>query len=54
MSDAPSLNDVLEMGLKLGPEILAILLRLRLHHSAIVGDVTQAFLNLVLDREDRT
>jgi len=40
------------MGPKVLPEILAIL-RFRLHHSAIVGDITQAFLQLVLDREDR-
>jgi hypothetical protein len=33
-------------------EILAILLRFRLHHSAIVGDITQALLQLVLDEED--
>jgi hypothetical protein len=47
--DAPSLNDALEMGPNFLPEILAILLRFRLHHSAIVGDITQAFLQLVLN-----
>ena len=52
-SKASCLNEVLEIGQNLLPEILAILLRFRLHHSAIVGDVTQAFLQLVLDREDR-
>ena len=52
-SNAPSLNEVLEMGPNLQPEILAILLQFRLHPSAVVGDVTQVFLQLVLDREDR-
>ena len=52
-SNATSPNEVLEMGPNFLPEILAILLRFRLHHSAIVGDITQAFLQLVLDKEDR-
>jgi len=52
-SNAPSLNEVLEMGPNLQPEIFAVLLQFRLHHSAIVGDITQAFLQLVLDRRDR-
>ena len=52
-SNASSLNEVLEMGPNLLSEILAILLRFRLHHSAIVGDVTQVFRQLVLDREER-
>jgi hypothetical protein len=52
-TNAPSLNDALEMGPNFLPEIFAILLRFRLHHSAIVGDITQAFLQLVLDEEDR-
>lgn len=47
-SSEPSLNDVLEMGPKLLPEILAILLRFIVHNSAIVGDVRPAFLQLVL------
>ena len=46
-------DEVLEMGPNLLPEILAILLRFRLHHSAIVGDVTQAFSQLALNEEDR-
>lgn len=52
-SNAPSLNEALEMGPKFLLEILAIQLRLRLHHSAIVGDIMQAFLQLVIDKEDR-
>jgi hypothetical protein len=46
----PSLNDALEMGPNLLPEILATLLRFRLHRKA-VG--TQAFLQLSLHENDR-
>ena len=49
---APSLNDTLEMGPNLLPEIFATLLRFRLNPMAIVGDIQQAFLQLQLD-EDR-
>jgi hypothetical protein len=52
-TNAPSLNEVLEMGPNLLPEILAILLRFRLHHTAIISDITQAFLQLALDEKDR-
>ena len=51
-SNAPSLNDVLEMGPNFLPEIFAILLRFRLYLSAIVGDITQAFLQLVFNEKD--
>jgi hypothetical protein len=50
---APSLNDTLEMGPNLLPEIVATLLRVRLHPLAIVGDIHQAFLQLQLDEKDR-
>ena len=50
---APSLNDTLEMGPNLLPEILAILLRFRLNPVALVGDIHQAFLQLRLDEKDR-
>jgi hypothetical protein len=50
---APSLNDTLEMGPNLLPEIFATLLRFRLNLVAIVGDVQQAFLQLQLDKKDR-
>jgi hypothetical protein len=50
---APSLNDALEMGPNLLPEILAILLRFRLYPVGIIGDISQAFLQLSLDRNDR-
>jgi hypothetical protein len=39
------------MGPNFLPEILAILLQFRLHHSAIVGYFTQAFLQLVLNED---
>lgn len=50
---APSLNDVLKMGPNLLPEILAVLIRFRLNEYAIVGDITQAFLQLTLHTKDR-
>ena len=50
---APSLNDALEMGPNLLPEILETLLRFRLHPVDIIGDIGQAFLQLNLHRRDR-
>ena len=50
---SPSMNDFLEMGPNLLPEILSILLRFRLHKYAILGDVSQAFLQISLDPTDR-
>ena len=47
------MNDFLEMGPNLLPEILSILLRFRLHKYAILGDVSQAFLQISLDPTDR-
>jgi len=47
------LNDVLEMGPKLLPEVLATLLRFRGHPVAVICDIQQAFLQLSLDRKDR-
>ena len=41
------------MGTNLLPEIFAILLRFRLHHIAIISDITQEFLQLALDGKDR-
>ena len=51
--DSPSLNDTLEMGPNLLPEILSTLLRFRAHRRAVIGDGTQAFLQLSLDERDR-
>jgi hypothetical protein len=50
---APFLNDALEMGPNLHPEILTTLLRFRLHPVGIIGDIGQAFLHLSLHRRDR-
>jgi len=50
---SPSLNDVLEMGPNLLPEVLATLLSFRGHPVAVIGDIKQAFLQLSLDRRDR-
>jgi hypothetical protein len=50
---SPSLNDVLEMGPNLLPEILVTLLRFRLYPVGIIGDIGQAFLQLSLHKGDR-
>jgi hypothetical protein len=50
---SPSLNDFLEMGPNLLPEILSVLLRFRLYKCAILGEVSQAFLKITLDPTDR-
>jgi hypothetical protein len=47
-----SLNDTLEMGPKLLPEIFATLFRIRFNPVAIVGDIQQTFLQLQLDEKD--
>jgi len=49
----PSLNDALEMGPNLQPELFATLLRFRLKPVAILGDIHQPFLQLQLDEKDR-
>ncbi|KAJ4430558.1 hypothetical protein ANN_19146 [Periplaneta americana] len=51
--DDPSLNDSLEMGPNLLPEVLSILLRFRTYRTAIIGNIEQAILQLKLDRKDR-
>ena len=51
--NVPSLNDDLEMGPNLLPEILATLLRFRLYPVGIIGDIGQAFLQLILNKRDR-
>jgi hypothetical protein len=50
---APSLNDALEMGPNLLPEILGTLLRFRLYPVGIMGDIGQAFLQMSLNKRDR-
>ncbi|KAF8785922.1 hypothetical protein HNY73_011410 [Argiope bruennichi] len=49
----PSLNDALEIGPNLLPDIMATLLRFRLSKIAITCDGSQAFLQLILSDEDR-
>jgi hypothetical protein len=49
----PSLNDVLEMGPNLLPEVVATLICFRERPVAMVGDIQQAFLQLSLEKEDR-
>ena len=44
ITDSPSLNDCLHTGPNFGQNILEILLRFRMHHVALVGDVEKAFL----------
>jgi len=51
--NSPSLNDVLEMGPNLLPEVLANLLHFRGHPVPIIGDIQQTFLQLSLDQKDR-
>jgi len=51
--NSPSLNDVLGMVLILPPEVLAALLRFRLHLVAVISDIKQAFLQLSQDRRGR-
>jgi len=51
--NSPSLNVVLERGPNLLPEVLANLIRFRVHPVAVIGDIQQAFLQLSLDRRDR-
>jgi hypothetical protein len=51
--NGPSLNDALEMGPNLFPEVLATLLRFREQPVAIIGGIQQVFLHLSLDRNVR-
>lgn len=51
--NSPSLNDVLEIGQNLLPEVLVTLLSFREQPVAIIGDIQQTFLQLFLDRKDR-
>jgi len=48
--NGPSLNDVLQMGPNLLPEVLTTLLCFRGQPIPIIGDIQQAFLQLFLDR----
>ena len=48
----PSLNEVLETGPNLNPDLLSVLLRFRLHKIAWIADIEKAFLNIALQPED--
>jgi len=48
-----SLNDFLETGENLNPELLAVLLRFRWHRVAWVGDIEKAFLQIEIHSKDR-
>ena len=48
-----SLNDCLETGENLNPELLSVLLRFRWHRVAWVGDIEKDFLQIEIHAEDR-
>ena len=50
--EGPSLNNRLETGPNLNPELLAVLLRFRKYRIAWIADIEQAFLNIALPDED--
>ncbi len=52
MKGAPSLNQALEVGPNLNPELLEVLMRFRLYETAWVADITKAFLQIELVKED--
>ncbi|GFS58741.1 integrase catalytic domain-containing protein [Trichonephila inaurata madagascariensis] len=52
-ANSPSLNSCLHIGPNLYPEIFDILLRFRLNAVAFTADMKQAFLQIILNEEDR-
>ena len=48
----PSINDCLEVGPNLNPDLLAVLLRFRMHKTAWIADIEKAFLQIELDGDD--
>eukprot|EP00794_Sanderia_malayensis_P019302 gene19302-biopygen16181 len=48
-----SLNDCLHVGPSLTPMIFDLLMRFRMNHIALVGDIEKAFLNIKIHEEDR-
>ncbi|GFY61944.1 integrase catalytic domain-containing protein [Trichonephila inaurata madagascariensis] len=52
-ANSPSLNSCLHIGPNLYPEVFDILLRLRLNVVAFTADMKQAFLQIMLNEEDR-
>ena len=51
--DSPSLNQCLYAGPPFGQKIFDILLRFRVHHTALTGDTEKAFLMVSVSEEDR-
>lgn len=51
--NGPSLNDCLYTGPSFGQSIFDILLRFRLHHVALAGDIEKAFLMVAVEKTDR-
>ena len=49
----PSLNDILEPGPSLTPQLLDVLLRFRCYNYAMVGDIEKAFLQIGIKQEHR-
>ncbi|XP_057381789.1 uncharacterized protein LOC130704356 [Daphnia carinata] len=49
----PSLNDCLEQGPNLNPELLAVMLRFRMKKIAFIGDIEKAFLQIEIAEGDR-
>jgi hypothetical protein len=48
----PSLNDVLETGPNLNPDLLSVLMRFRMNRIAWIADIEKASLNIALQPED--
>jgi len=48
----PSLNDVLETGPNLNPDLLSVLMRFRMNRIAWIADIEKAFLNIALQPAD--
>ena len=51
--EMPSINDCLEKGPSLQPLVLDILLRNRMSHNCVTGDIRKAFLQISVDPADR-
>lgn len=51
--NGPSLNDCLHVGPKFGQDILALLIRFRLHKHAFIADIEKAFLMIAVEKSDR-
>lgn len=49
----PSLNDLLDKGVKLGPDLLQLLLRFRCYPIVLTTDIRKAFLQIWVRREDQ-